>query len=113
MQSYKLLLFILLSLVTTHSFSAINSTSNRGQLLAVVEEKAGRIDFYDAKTNVLLGGSAVGTFPHEVAISSDNQLAFISNFGLHDYDQTTGRAGDSISVIDLNTFKEKYKLITG
>jgi DNA-binding beta-propeller fold protein YncE/dienelactone hydrolase len=99
--------------MTTSSFSATLPERHPTQILAVVEEKAGRVDFYNAKTNALLGGSKVGSFPHEIAISSDNKLAFVSNFGLHDFDQTTGSAGNSISVIDLETYQEIKTLITG
>lgn len=107
MKIYQFILLIILSLASTYAFSS------QENILAVVEEKASRVDFYDADTGGLLGGTAVGNLPHEIAISNDKKLAFVSNFGLHDYDQTIGTPGNSISVIDLETFKEKYQLITG
>lgn len=107
MKTYLSILLILLIFISQHAFS---STQN---ILATVEEKAGRIDFYNVDTGALLGGTEVGSLPHEIAIASDKKLAFVSNFGVHDYDQTLGVPGNSISVIDLETFKEKYKLITG
>ncbi|OGO90260.1 MAG: hypothetical protein A3F10_03295 [Coxiella sp. RIFCSPHIGHO2_12_FULL_42_15] len=108
MKKYKLILLILLSLISAYAFSTTKTT-----VLAVVEEKANRVDFYRADTGDLLGGTEVGELPHEIVISNDRKLAFVSNFGIHDYDQTIGTPGNSISVIDLETFKEKYKLITG
>jgi len=93
MKIYKLVLVVFLF------FSANLSVAATSEILAVVEEKAGRVDFYDANTKTLLGGSKVGSLPHEIALSNDRKLAFISNFG--------------ISVIDLETFEEKYTLTTG
>jgi DNA-binding beta-propeller fold protein YncE/dienelactone hydrolase len=108
MKIYKLALLIALSVGNAYAFP-----STKVDILAVVEEKANRVDFYNAKTGATLGGTEVGSLPHEIAISEDKKLAFVSNFGIHDYDQTIGTPGNSISVIDLETFKEKYKLITG
>lgn len=109
MKFYRLFLYILIGFLSSHSYAADKQT----QILAVVEEKAGRVDFYDTKTHHRLGGTAVGSLPHEIAIANDKNLAFISNFGLHDYDLNQGTPGNSISVVDLNTYKEIYKLSTG
>ena len=71
---------ILLILAMLLSLNAIAGTS----LIAIVEQEAGKIDFYEQNTFEHVGGVKVGYIPHEVAISGDGKTAYVANFGLHD-----------------------------
>jgi hypothetical protein len=48
----------------------------------------------------------VGRWPHEVEVSSDGTTAFVSQFGITDYDSRIGTPGDHVSRIDLATARE-------
>lgn len=81
-------------------------------MLAVVEENAGHVSFYDAESYRKLGSIKVGSLPHEIAITKDGKTAYVTNFGIKDYDSGIGLPGSSISVIDIPTLTEKYRLYT-
>jgi DNA-binding beta-propeller fold protein YncE len=80
--------------------------------LIVVEQSAGSVGFYDALVGKKLGDVQVGFLPHEVTVSKDQKTAYVSNFGLQDYDETIGVPGVSISVLDIPNHSEKYRLYT-
>lgn len=80
--------------------------------VVAVESKAARVGFYDSNTGAKIGSVAVGFKPHEIEISADGKTAYVSNFGIEDYDHRIGTPGNSISVIDIRRIKEKYKLST-
>src|SRR6476469_614755 len=48
----------------------------------------------------------VGRWPHEVEVSSDGTTAFVSQFGITDYDSRIGTPGDHVSRIDLAAARE-------
>lgn len=81
----------------------ITTTTNAADVLAVIEQTAGRIDFYDTQSHRKLGGTKIGDLPHEIALSPDGKTAYVTNFGLQDYDETIGTPGDTISVIDTQS----------
>jgi ABC-type branched-subunit amino acid transport system substrate-binding protein len=81
-------------------------------LLAVVEESASRLSFYDSRTGTRISTVELGFLPHEIEISPDRKTAYVSNFGLQDYDETLGVAGYSVSIIDLELMCEKGRLYT-
>jgi DNA-binding beta-propeller fold protein YncE len=85
--------------------------ASREQLI-VVEQSAGSVGFYDASSGKKLGDVQVGFLPHEVTVSKDQKTAYVSNFGLQDYDETIGVPGVSISVLDIANHSEKYRLYT-
>lgn len=68
--------------------------------------------FYNSQTGAKIGSVAVGFKPHEIEISGDGKTAYLTNFGIEDYDHRIGTPGNSISVIDIPRMKEKYKLST-
>ena len=70
-------------------------------MIAIVEESAGRVGFYDPVQGLPLAYVSVGALPHEIAISEDGATAYVSNFGVQDYDENIGKPGYSISVIDI------------
>jgi hypothetical protein len=81
-------------------------------LIAVVEESVGRVGFYDSSQGFPLAHVAVGSLPHEIAISDDGITAYVSNFGVQDYDEHIGTPGCSISIIDLCNLCEVGRLFT-
>lgn len=89
---------------------AISKPSN--DMLAVIEEDANYLSFYDPANGKNLGGVKLGYLPHEIAISQDQKTAYICNFGIKDYDRNVGREGNSVSVVDIPTRTEKYRLFT-
>lgn len=80
--------------------------------VVAVEVQGARVGFYDSNTGAKLGSVAVGFKPHELVISADGKTAYVTNFGVEDYDHRVGTAGNSISVIDIPRMREKYKLST-
>ncbi len=93
-------------------FSFFAHAHSNKQMLAVVEENAGHVSFYDSQTGKRLGSLQIGFLPHEIAISKDGKTAYVSNFGIKDYDSGAGVPGASISVLDIPNRVEKYRLFT-
>ncbi len=89
-----------------------NLQALENELIITVEQTAGRVGFYDADNGVKYGSVQVGFLPHEIILSKDQQTAYVSNFGLQDYDETIGIPGTSISVIDIPTRVEKFRFYT-
>lgn len=87
-------------------------THAAGNMLTVVEENAGYVSFYDLDSGKKSGSIKLGFLPHEIAVTKDNKTAYISNFGIRDYDSGSGTPGASISVIDVPHRTEKYRLYT-
>jgi ABC-type branched-subunit amino acid transport system substrate-binding protein len=81
-------------------------------LLVVVEESASRVGFYDPATGDRTASIEVGFWPHEIEVSPDGRTAYVSNFGLQDYDETMGVAGYSVSILDLELMCERGRLYT-
>jgi hypothetical protein len=61
--------------------------------LLVVEQTTSSVSRY-SPDGTLLKRIAVGYFPHEIETRDDT--AYVSNFGLQDYDERIGNAGYSI-----------------
>ena len=68
---------------------------------SIVEESNNSLRFFDSETGLECGRVSLSLWPHEVAVSPNGKTAYVSNFGLRDYDLTLGHAGNSISVIDI------------
>jgi YVTN family beta-propeller protein len=75
-------------------------------LLLVLNKPQGKLLIVDPAAKKIIGEVATGNGPHEVTVSSDGKLAFVSNYG----DQTPG---ESISVIDLEQRKELRRVNLG
>lgn len=86
--------------------------TSSSDMLAVVEEDANTLSFYDPLNGKNLGGLRLGYLPHEIVISKDQKTAYVCNFGIKDYDRNVGRPGNSISVVDIPNRLEKYRLYT-
>src|SRR5579884_610641 len=75
-------------------------------LLLVLNKPQGKLLMVDPAARKIIGEVPTGTGPHEVTVSSDGKLAFVTNYG----DQTPG---ESISVIDLGAKKELRRVNLG
>lgn len=104
---------LLLLLFAQNAMALTTQASTSHPLLAVVEQTAGKVGFYDARSHQRVGETSVGLLPHEIALSPDGNTAYVSNFGLQDYDENIGIPGDTISVINTHTFQEIARLSTG
>ncbi|HAT1867335.1 hypothetical protein [Legionella pneumophila] len=93
-------------------FNGFAHSSYPNPTLAVIEENADRISFYNPDTGVRQGSLKIAFLPHEIAVTKDGKTAYVSNFGIRDYDSGSGVPGVSISVIDLPNQVEKYRLFT-
>ena len=80
-------------------------------LILMVEESASSLGFYDSETGNEVGRVELSLWPHEISVSSDG-LAYVSNFGVRDYDLSLGHAGNSISIVDTKARCEVGRLIT-
>src|ERR1700733_2164026 len=79
-------------------------SESKSPILIVVEESDSSVGFYKAVDGAQVARVYGGTWPHEILVNETATYAFVSNFGLKDYDETIGTPGFSISVIDLQTF---------
>lgn len=76
-------------------------TAALAQEVAVIVHKwDNSVGFYDANTGEQLAKVEVGVKPHEMALSADRRLAYISNYGVNSYTQQE-EGGNSISILDL------------
>ncbi len=78
--------------------------------MIVVEQEAGKVSAVDPRTGSVRASAKVGFNPHEIAISEDGATAWVSNFGISDYDHDVGVPGTSVSVIRLADMKETGRL---
>jgi len=67
--------------------------------LAVVEKKAGKVAFYTA-IGKRLSDVKVGTFPHEMVLSPDRRLLYVTDNGLL-WMTDQGEGGNTISIVDV------------
>ena len=73
----------------------------RAQTLVVVEEGFGKIVEVDESNHACRAEIPVGLKPHEIALSADGRMAYVSNFGLLETNFKVGVPGKTISVIDV------------
>jgi YVTN family beta-propeller protein len=82
------------------------SGSDQGTLL-VLNKSESTLAIIDAATLKVIARVPTGEAPHEVTVSADGRLAFVSNYG------TAERPGNSLSVIDLTARKELRRVDLG
>lgn len=99
------MLFLSLLYISGGPIYAVNN-----DMLIAVEQTAGLVGFYNAKDGKAYGSVQVGFLPHEIILSQDQKTAYVSNFGIQDYDENIGEPGVSISVIDVPNRTEKFRL---
>jgi YVTN family beta-propeller protein len=71
---------------------------SRADLLLVANRGGSTITVIDPATMTVVGTAPVGADPHEIAVSADGRLAYVSNYG--------GSNGTTLSVIDIATRKK-------
>jgi YVTN family beta-propeller protein len=81
-------------------------------IIIAVEESDSTVGFYDSQTLSECGRVEVGFWPHEIELSADGKFAYVTNFGIKDYDEQIGQPGASISVIDIEQRCEIRRLYT-
>jgi YVTN family beta-propeller protein len=104
-------LFWRIATAGTLTLAALAEAQNRSPLLLVVSRGENSLAFVDAQTGKLVGRIATGLLPHQVVVSSDGKLAFVSNTSSGSPE--TGRVIPSISVIDIASRKELRRVKIG
>jgi DNA-binding beta-propeller fold protein YncE len=74
--------------------------------LLVLNKGDATLSFIEPSSGALLATVATGEGPHEVELSSDTKLAFVTNYGARD-------DGHTISVVDVQARKELRRLDLG
>lgn len=74
--------------------------------LVVLNKEENSLAIVDPAALKVVGRVTVGEAPHEVTVSADGKLAFVSNYGARD-------PGSTISVIDLEAQKELRRVDLG
>jgi ABC-type branched-subunit amino acid transport system substrate-binding protein len=81
-------------------------------LIILVEESDSTVGFYDSQEGTEVARVLVGHWPHEIALDPEQRYAYVTNFGVKDYDENIGRPGASISQIDIQNKCETSRLYT-
>ncbi len=70
------------------------------QTLLILHKGGESLGFYDAATGKTKAVVPVGTVPHEMVLSADHRLAYVTNYGVATWtDKTPG--GNTVSIVDL------------
>jgi DNA-binding beta-propeller fold protein YncE len=91
---------IVLVLGIVAGLGVLSAAEKPSPALLVVNKQEATLAIVDPATFMLVAKVKTGENPHEVAASADGKLAFVSNYG-------RGNRGNTISVIDLVTRKER------
>ena len=91
------------------------SLALQGQTVAVVQEGPGKVVVFPARDPSRQTVIPVGDKPHEIEMTPDGRIAYVSNFGLLEANHKIGTPGTTISVLDLQTLSERtrFKLPEG
>ena len=90
-------IYLCLTLISAAAFAQ--------EVAVIVHKWDNSAGFYDPNTGQKLARVEIGVKPHEMALSADRRLAYITNYGVNTYTQTE-EGGNSISILDL-TRREK------
>jgi YVTN family beta-propeller protein len=74
--------------------------------LLVLNKEDATLSFIDPATGATTATIPTGAGPHEVEVTADGRTAVVTNYG-------SQSAGDSLSVIDLGTLKERVRVDLG
>ncbi|HLN03214.1 MAG TPA: hypothetical protein VK335_28240 [Bryobacteraceae bacterium] len=77
----------------------MGATTSIDAVLAVVEKKAGKVAFYAARGK-RLSDVKVGRFPHEMVLSPDRRLLYVTDNGLL-WMTDKGEGGNTISIVNV------------
>ncbi|MCI0391776.1 MAG: hypothetical protein MOB07_23785 [Acidobacteria bacterium] len=90
-----------MTMLRTFIWLTLFSAAAFAQEVAVIVHKwDNSAGFYDSKTGEQLARVEVGVKPHEMALSADRRLAYITNYGVNSYTQQE-EGGNTISILDL------------
>jgi YVTN family beta-propeller protein len=98
MNAKKALLRSVILLSALASAGSLAAQTPSPALLVVLKDEAA-LAIVDPTSGKVVGRAPTGQGPHEVAVSDDGKLAFVTNYG-------AGMPGSSLSVIDLASLKE-------
>ena len=87
-------------------FAAASAAATPSPALLVLNKQDNALAIVDPASGKVLGLVPVGESPHEVSVSADGKLAFVSNYG-------SRNPGSTISVIDLTAQKEIHRVDLG
>ena len=84
----------------------------KNSILITVEESDSSVGFFDLESEKEIARIKTGFWPHEIEITPSGKTAYVTNFGIKDYDEFIGEPGASISVIDTASQCEEKRLYT-
>jgi DNA-binding beta-propeller fold protein YncE len=92
-----------------------SSFTTSAQTVLVVQEGLGNVVMFSAAEPSRRTAIPVGEKPHEIELTPDGRVAYISNFGLLEANFNLGTPGVTISVIDVEhrTERTRFKLPEG
>lgn len=83
-----------------------------GERLLIVHKVGNSVGFYRSDTGESLATVPVGIKPHEVVLSADGRLAYVTNYGLDRYNEDKP-GGNTISIIDVKAMKSVGEIDLG
>ena len=78
------------------------------ETMLVVQKGDDSVGLYDATGGTLLARIVVGTKPHEVVLSADQKLAYVTNYGIDRWTETV-EGGRSITIVDLAARRHRVR----
>jgi YVTN family beta-propeller protein len=95
---------IAISVVLIVAVWSVKAAQISASMLLIANKSDDTVSFVDLASQKVLATTTTGRGPHEIAVSPQGRLAFVSNYE---------GAGDSISVIDIPSMKELKRLPLG
>jgi len=105
--AYRAAISLLFALTSVLGSSSISSARIDQGALLVLNKSENTLAIIDPSTLKVVARVPTGEAPHEVTVSADGRLAFVSNYGTGD------RPGNSLSVIDIAARKELKRVDLG
>src|SRR5262249_42324262 len=88
-----------MTMLRTFIWLTLFSTAAYAQEIAVIVHKwDNSVGFYDSNTGKRLAKVEIGVKPHEMALSADRRLGYITKYGVNTYTQQ-GEGGNSILIL--------------
>ena len=84
----------------SHSPGATAHLPSAAACVLSVQETAGQLGIASSG-GAVVATIPIGTRPHEIAVTRNGMTAYVSQFGITDYDSRLGTPGDRVAEIDL------------
>lgn len=94
------------TILLSATLAAVAFAATPSPALLVLNKQDNALAIVDPASGKVVGLVPVGDSPHEVSVSDDGKLAYVSNYG-------SRNPGNTISVIDLATQKEIHRVDLG